>query len=65
MAGVQVIRILGGFREGYQDHATVVGETLTCGDAEPFPAFQARAVAAAKAAGEAFVVIGGFPVRSL
>jgi uncharacterized Rossmann fold enzyme len=35
---------------------------FTDGDAEPFA--EARAVAAAKAAGQAFVVVGGFTVRT-
>jgi hypothetical protein len=59
--GVQVVLIRGGLQFDVGGHATIGGETLTCGDAEPLLAFQARAVTAAKAVGEAFVVIGGLP----
>jgi hypothetical protein len=55
----QVIIISGGLCALDDTHACVGGGTIERDRAEPFPAFQARTLAAAKAAGEAFVVIGG------
>jgi hypothetical protein len=57
----QVIFIHGGVHSDVAGHAIVAGETLTRADTEPFPAFQARALAVGKATREAFVVIGGLP----
>lgn len=57
----EVILIYGGLSSDVAGHATVAGKRLIRGDDESFDAFQARAVAAAAEAGEAFVTIGGLP----
>jgi len=57
----QIIIIRGGLCEFDDTRATIGGATIERDTAEPFPAFQARAIATAKAAGEGFVTIGGLP----
>ena len=60
-----VIVVSGGLQSGDPTHATVGGVELVCGPSESFADFRARVVAAAKAAGERHVVIGGRVWRSL
>ena len=57
----EIIIIRGGLCEFDDTHAQVGNETMHRDPAEPFQAFQARALAAAKAAGESFALIGGLP----
>jgi hypothetical protein len=58
---VQVITIRGGVSAFDDTHATVGDQELVRGPDETFAAFEARAIATAKAAGEAFVIVGGMP----
>jgi len=57
----QIIIIRGGLCDCDDTRATIGDATIERDPAEPFPAFQARALAQAKAAGEGFVTIGGLP----
>ena len=61
----QVIIISGGAHGGEPTHATAGDMTWERAPVESFADFQARAVAAATAAGERFVVIGGIPLCDL
>ena len=57
----QVITITGGLCEFDDTHATIDGATIRREADEPFPAFQARALAYAKAIGATSAIIGGLP----
>ncbi len=58
----QIIKIHGGLDPFDDTRALIGADTLHRDPAEPFPAFHARALAAAKVAGEPFAIIGGLPV---
>ena len=58
-ADPQVILIRGCLHGGDPMHATVGGRCLECAPGKSFADFKARAVAAAMAAGERFVVVRG------
>ena len=57
----QILIVRGGLCEFDDTQATIGGATIERDPAEPFPAFQARALATAKVAGESFAIIGGLP----
>ena len=57
----QIVTMRGGLSEFDDTQATIGDATIERDPAEPFPAFQTRALAAAKAAGEPFAIIGGLP----
>jgi len=40
---------------------TIGGQNLQCGEEEPIGAFHKRCIAAAREAGQAFVILGGLP----
>jgi hypothetical protein len=58
-AAPQLIRVRGGPDYDKPTHATVGGQELRRRPDETLAAFEARALMAAKAAGEKFVVVGG------
>jgi hypothetical protein len=58
---VKVVVIRGGLHDGDPNYGKVGELRFQRADDESFPAFQARVVAAAAAAGERLVVIGGLP----
>jgi hypothetical protein len=60
-ADPQVILIRGGLHGGDPMHATAGSRCWECAPGESFADFKARAVAAAMAAGERFVVVRGLP----
>lgn len=64
-AAPQVIIISGGPCRGDPTFATAGGLQWERAPAESFADFQTRATAAATAAGERFVIIGGLPPRVL
>ena len=55
----QVILIRGGLHGGDPTHASAGDMQWECAPGESFADFKARAVAAAKAADERFIVVGG------
>ena len=61
MSDPDVIVIRGGLHGGDPTHAAAGAHVWERGEGEAFTAFQARAVAAAADAGEAFVTLGGLP----
>jgi hypothetical protein len=64
MTSPDVIRITGGLSDGTAGHATVAGETMERAPDESAAEFEARAIAAARVAMKAFVVIGGLPLAA-
>jgi hypothetical protein len=58
-SGVKVVVIRGGLHDGDPTYGNAGELRFQRADDETFPAFQARAVAAAVAAGKGLVIIGG------
>jgi hypothetical protein len=56
-----LIVIRGGLHTRDPRETIVAGEVLTCGDDEPIRDFHTRCIAAARATGQAHVIIGGLP----